>query len=203
MSLALPAAVRLPDRRQLAAVCCALAIGIAAFVGITGGGIARPSNLGWLSEGDPAQHYLGWSFFRHAPWQLPLGANPDYGMELASSIVYTDSIPLLAFLVKPFSRLLPEDFQYFGFWVLTCFCLQAVFARRLLARCTPNIPLQLVGVAFFVLAPPFLWRLRGHEALLGHWLILAGFDVYLAKHFRRRAWLVLIALSVLVHAYLW
>jgi hypothetical protein len=203
MSIALPLALRRPDRVQILALCCALALGIAAFVGVTGGDIARPSNLGWLSEGDPAQHYLGWSFFRHAPWQIPLGANPDYGLELGGSIVYTDSIPLFAFLLKPFSRLLPAEFQYFGVWVLACFCLQAVFARRLLARWTSSLPLQLVGVAFFVLTPAFLWRLRGHEALLGHWLLLAGLDLYLAPSFRRRAWLLLIALAVLVHAYLW
>jgi len=37
--------------------------------------------------------------------------------------VFFDSIPLLAFLFKPFTSLLPEPFQYFDLWLLACFIL--------------------------------------------------------------------------------
>ncbi len=182
----------------------ALALGAAAFCLATGGGILFPTNLDFLQHGDPAQHYVGWSFFRDTPWlQLPPGANPAYGGEIGSSIVFTDSIPLLAFFFKPWSRLLPESFQYTGMWTLLCFCLQAWFARALLARWTANRWLQLIGTAFFVLAPPFLWRLRGHFALLGQWLILAGFWLYLARRHSLARWCALAAVAALVHAYLW
>lgn len=100
-------------------------------------------------DGDPATHWLGWQFFRQAPLlQWPLGANRAYGMEIGSSIVFTDSIPIMAFIFKPFSAWLPETFQYIGIWVLLCFMLQAYFAWKLLSLITPNRWLALVGSAF-------------------------------------------------------
>lgn len=79
-------------------------------------------------EGDPATHWLGWQFFRNSPLlQWPLGANPDYGMEIGSSIIFSDSIPLLAFIFKPlgaFARYVsihrPLDFNLFFTSVILC-----------------------------------------------------------------------------------
>src|SRR5687768_5815794 len=82
----------------LGAVASALIVGVAGI---------DPTNIGWCTGGDAATHYLGWSFFRNAPWGFPLGDNRSYGLELGSSIFYSDSIPLLAFMFKPFSRWLP------------------------------------------------------------------------------------------------
>ena len=85
-----------------------------------------PSNIGWLlNKLDPAQHFLGWDFYRNSPWTLPVGLNPRFGLDLSSSIVYSDSIPLLAIPFKVFASFLPSPFQYFGLWVLVCFILQA------------------------------------------------------------------------------
>jgi hypothetical protein len=56
---------------------------------------------------------LGWYFFQNDIWRFPLGSNPNYGEEIASSIVYTDSIPILAFLFKSIRSLIPGNFQYF------------------------------------------------------------------------------------------
>ena len=80
-----------------------------------------------MYQDDPATHFLGWHFFRNEPWHLPLGLNWAYGMEMSSSIVYTDSIPLLALIFKPFSNYLPTLFQYTGLWILICFALQGTF----------------------------------------------------------------------------
>ena len=113
-------------------VCILLAI--AAFFWVVGPLALNPQNVAWLDGGfDPAQHYLGWVFFRNSAWSFPLGLNPAFGMDISSSIVYSDSIPLLAFLFKPFAAFLPETFQYFGLWLLLCFILQSYFAWRLTA----------------------------------------------------------------------
>ncbi len=117
-------------------------------------------------EGDPAQHWLGWQFFRYSPLlQWPLGANPNWGMDIGSSIVFTDSIPLLAFIFKPLNALLPDTFQYCGLWILICFLLQSLFAWKLLSLFTQDKWLPLIGSVFFTLAPVFLFRLHAHITL--------------------------------------
>ena len=80
------------------------ALGLFVFWLVVGFSIVNPINIGWLAGGlDPTQHYLGWVFFRQGPWELPWGLNPNFGMSISSSIAFSDSIPLLAFIFKPFS----------------------------------------------------------------------------------------------------
>ncbi len=181
----------------------AVLIGIVAFVLITGGTIVSPTYTDWLMGGDPAQAWLGWQFFRHAPlWQWPLGANTDLGLEIGSSIVFTDSLPLMALLVKPFSSLLPDRIQYAGLWILICFLLQALFAWKLLCLFTKDRWQLLLGTAFFVVAPAFLWRLHSHYSLFAQWVLLAGLYLYFSSRFSMLRWVALLAVTSLIHAYL-
>lgn len=190
---------RAHGRRQAA---WALLLGLAAFVVVTGGRIVFPGNTAWLMDLDKGQHYLGWLFFRQAPLlQWPLGANPGYGMDLGSSVVYSDSVPLFALLFKPFRAVLPAGFQYFGLWLLTCFLLQALFAYKLLEHLTRAPRLALVGTGFFLIAPPLLARCFIHLALCAHWVLLAGLYLYLTNGSARR-WVLLLAVTSLIHGYL-
>jgi len=103
-------------------------LGISAFLLIVGPRVLDPEYLGWLEiDNDPLMGYMGWSFYRFSGWNFPLGLNPKYGLDVASSIVYSDSVTLLALLLKPFSNVLPYSFQYFGWWTLICFLLQGYF----------------------------------------------------------------------------
>jgi hypothetical protein len=189
---------RMPSRLLLPA-----SIGIAVFLAISGGRILNPSHIGWLTMGDPAQHYLGWQFFRDAPFlQSPLGANQNFGMELGSSIVYTDSLPLLAFFFKPFRAILPAIFQYMGWWMLLCFILQSVLAWMLVEKFSRNIWVTLAATGFFTIAPPFLLRMHGHESLMAHWIVLAALLLYFAGSPFPVRWLLLLVIASLVHAYL-
>jgi hypothetical protein len=177
-------------------------LGIVAFLLITGGKIIRPTYTNWLMEGDSAQHYLGWQFFRQAPIvQWPIGANKNFGMEIGSSVVYTDSIPLLAFTFKPFKNVLPDKFQYFGIWILICFICQSIFAWKLLNLFTQDRLLILLGSALFAVAPTFLWRLNVHQSLCGQWIILAGIYFYLSSKFSLVRWIILTGFAALIHAY--
>lgn len=179
-------------------------LGIGAFLLVADWRILDPTNIAWLAEGDPAQHYLGWLFYRNSPWTLPFGLNPQYGLELGSSIVFSDSNPLLAFLFKPFSTLLPASFQYFGFWLLLCFVLQSFFGWKLAGLISPDATLRILAASFFVFAPPMLWRLNGHYSLVGHFVILAALYLVLRPAEDRRTlyWGCLLAVAALVHAYL-
>ncbi|PFH09531.1 hypothetical protein BCF11_1928 [Collimonas sp. PA-H2] len=179
-------------------------MGLAAFVFYTGGTIVWPTYTEWLMRGDFGQHFLGWNFFRHTPlWQFPLGANPAYGETLGSSIVFTDSTPLFAFLFKPFTAWLPQPFQYIGIWLMLSAMLQGIFACKLLSLFSRDRCVVLLATAFFVLAPPFWWRmLLECDALSAHWMILAALYLYFRDRSGWRGWLLLLCLATLTHAYL-
>jgi hypothetical protein len=81
-----------------------LLVGLLASLLVVGPKILNPTYVDWLMGGDPLQHYLGWAIFRETDWLFPIGLNPQYGLDISSSIVYSDSIPLLAFLFKLFEN---------------------------------------------------------------------------------------------------
>lgn len=150
-------------------------LGIAAFLLVVGIDPLIPSNIAWLSGQDPSQHYLGWAFFRYSPWTNPIGLNPNYGLEIANAIAFSDSIPWMAYLFKPLSSWLSEPFQYLGLWVLLCFILQAWFSWKIAKLITTNLILQiLICCLLGVFAPPMLKRLGLHAALMGHFFVLAA-----------------------------
>ena len=182
-----------------------LVIGFCIFVCMGGLHILRPDSKDWIMAGfyDPQGHYLSWEFFRHTPLcQFPIGANPALGMEISSSIVFTNSIPLLAIIFKPFSPLLGDVFQYFGFWLMLCYVLQYFFAYKLISYFTADTFIQIIGACFFVLAPAFLDRTTIHMALSGQWLVLAAFCIFFAERFLSRRWLLLLFLAISINVYL-
>lgn len=169
-------------------------------------GIERinPSNVSWLYEGDSAQRYIGWEFYRSSGFEKGLFANPDYGMEIASSIAYTDSLPLLALVAKILTLHVDSPFQYIGIWVLISMILQSFFAQRLLGLWIKKKWLSRLLSIFFAFAPPMLHRIElGQESLVGHFLILAGLWLYFSRPRRNTAlsWTLLISISLLTHPY--
>ena len=94
-----------------------LLLGAIAFFIVVGFEPLNPINAGWiLGRLDPTQHYLGWLFYRNSEWTFPIGLNPLFGQDLSSSIVYSDSIPLLAIPFKLLGPILPERFHYLFFY---------------------------------------------------------------------------------------
>ena len=172
---------------------------------LTKGFIILPSNIEWLMEGetDSATYWIGWEFFRHTPLlQWPIGANPYYGLDISSSVVFSDSLPLFAFLFKLLNPILPKTFQYFGLWIFLCFFLQLFFAWKILLQLTRDQYFSVLCSLFFVFAPLFLNPLHGHYGLLGHWVLLAGLYFYFRKDFIGYGWLGLLGATVLIHGYL-
>lgn len=126
----------------------------------------------------------------------------SFGLEMGSSIIVSDSLPLLALFFKLLSPLLPGTFQYFGLWIFLCFVLQAWFAWKLIGLVSDNNMVRLLASGIFVFSPPMLARLHGHCSLVGHWLILAA--LYITLHKGRSNgnywWLALIFVSIGIHA---
>lgn len=184
-----------------------LIIGCIAFLMVVDWRVLDPQNTAWLMSGDPLQHFLGWQFFRDSSWSLPLGLNPKNGLELSSSIVYSDSIPLIALTLKAFNSFLPQTFQYFGMWLLASFALQAFFAWKLTSIASENILIKTLGAGLLVFSLPMLSRLNeqtAHYALAGHFLILAALYLCFSpkQEYKRYEWPILLTLSVLIHFYI-
>jgi hypothetical protein len=182
-------------------------LGILFFINILGLTMVDPAQINWLIRGDWQWHFLGWHIFRNETWQFPLGKITGFWFPMGTSIGYTDSIPLLALLLKPVAAFLPSDFQYIGLWLLICFILQGIFAVLLLRLSTKNLFLQAMGSLFFILTPILVQRL-GHPALCAHWLLLAALWLYFKAwnhssfYQQLGSWLLFISLSATIHPYL-
>ena len=157
----------------------------------------------WNGNIDSATHYLGWEYFRSAPiFQFPMGKTPNLGPGNGSSIAMTDSIPLLAFLFKPFTHWLDRPFQYFGIWTLACFVLQSIAAWKLMGIWIKEKSLLLIGTSFFVVCPAFLDRMTFHFGLTAHWVLLMSLYLFFRERFSLRSWVFLGVIAALVQPYL-
>ena len=136
-------------------------------------------NKNWLYLGDLSVYQIGWEFFRNDSWKFPLGFNPNYGLELANSIIFTDSIPLLAFIFKLFKNFLPENFQYFSLWIVLSIYLQLLFSYLIIFNLTKNFYFSIISMFFFILAPIFLHKSGIHLSQMGQWIILFSFYIEL------------------------
>lgn len=179
-------------------------LGAVFFVAAFGVRLLDPTYIDWLMWGDPAANYFGWAFFRHDPWGFPLAQVQSYGEGFASSIVFTDSIPWIAIVLKVFGGALSEPFQYFGAWLAVAFVMQGgigfILARRLGAD---RIAACLIA-GLLLLSPPMLNRLIGHYALTAHWVLLLALGLCLFGRSERRFlwWIPFIVLLVLTQFYL-
>ena len=155
-------------------------LGAVCFIAVYGIRVLNPLYDDWLlNRGDLTQHYLGWCFYRQSAWTFPFGltdrlAYPDY-----SSVIFTDSIPLFAIFFKVLSPILPETFQYFGWWGLACFMLQGFFAAKILDALHVGKLQVLIGSILFILSPVVIEKMFRHTALGGHWIILAAIYLFI------------------------
>jgi len=161
------------------------------------------TNTEWLFLGnDMSAHQTGWNFFKNDIWRFPFGSNPDFGNGIGNSIIYSDSIPLFAFIFKLFNFLLPEKFQYFGLWFILCFFLQGILSYFLTLKITNDIKVSFLSSIFFIIFPAFIYRMGWHPALFAHWtLIITIFLVLQKDHKNNHHWIFLILLTSLIHFY--
>ncbi len=144
--------------------------------------VLLPTNVSWLLTAmhDWGTHYLGWYFYRGEAWRFPLGDVSAYFHPIGTNVGFTDSIPLLALFFKLFAPLLPEDFQYFGLWLLSCHLLAALFTTKLFRLLRVPDAYTAIAVLLVVSNPVLVFR-GFHPALCAQWLLIASVYVYLLK----------------------
>lgn len=196
------------------AICGGL-LGLVVFAIIYGFGLVNPCNTEWLKldfndalnlSSDLKQHFLGWVWFRNAPWGWPLGIISSQAYPTGISVTYLDAIPLLAIPFKFIARLLPAEFQYIGLWQMICFISQGAFAAIIIRKETKNPVVVLAGSVLFIINTVFITRVFFHAALASQWLILAAIaQVLYRDRFSSKqtiiAWSVIFTLAVMIHPY--
>ena len=162
----------------------------------------------WLLNGqDLNQHYIGWTAFRSTTWSFPIGLHNGLTFPSSISVLYTDSIPLFAFVGKVVRSFLPGTFQYFGIFGLLTMMLNGAASAWIVSKFHKNVVTCSMLTLLFVLAPVILQRLYVHTALSAHFLILFSIGIWLYyKDFEstKRAavcWSFLGILCVLIQSY--
>ena len=141
-------------------------LGALCFIFLYGIRILNPMYDSWLlAGGDLSQHYIGWEGFRNSGWTFPFGLSDSLTYPTSISVIFTDSIPLLAVFFKLLSPVLPRTFQYWGLWGLIGFMLTALSSVWLLRKYSPSLSCTLMASLFFILSPTIVQRLYGHESL--------------------------------------
>ena len=158
----------------------------------------------WLyGSGDLTNAQISWQYFQDDIWRFPIGKNPNYGLEISNSIIFTDNIPLFAIFFKILNPIIYQKFQYFSLWIFLCFFLQLTIGFALINKITQNKLFSFFSSLLFLLCPFLLFRLTHHFALGGQWLILYAFYIaycvpLVKKNFH---WFLIIFLSLLIHLY--
>ena len=179
-------------------------MGVAAFIAVVGLGILNPRNVNWLlADFDMTLEYLGWAFYRYGPWTFPIGVNPNFGLDISSSIIYSNSLPLFAMVFKPFSGLLGEPFQFWGAWILLCFVLQAWMAWKLLGLITKDVLIKSFASGLLLFSPPMFSQIGFHNSTVGHFPILAAMYLILRPNQDKRVlwWSILLPCTLMIHPY--
>jgi len=147
--------------------------GLVTFLLLYGLDLLNVTEAVWLyNKGDVTQHYNGWQFFRNSRWFFPIGLMDTAPYPEPVSVVYTDAIPLFALFFKLLSPILPETFQYFGIWGLSCYILQGIASAVILYKYIPKWYTLVLAVSLFTCSPWMFYRLYMHSALAAHWIIL-------------------------------
>jgi len=157
-----------PSRHEHTAALAATIAALAACI-LYGPAVLAPTSVGWMLHGDPAQHLVGLAHFLAEPWHWPPGA--IHRLAPATSIVFTDSIPWLALLLKALHW--PPAWQPLGLWLVFCHAASAALSALWLRRMGVGTLGAGSAAVLLAFAPMVLLRTYGHESLLAHFL-LAG-----------------------------
>lgn len=168
----------------------------------------NPTNINWLMSAyhDWGTHYLGWAFYKDEPWTFPIGKIQNYNFPIGTNIGFTDSIPLMALILKPFAFLLPDDFQYFGIWLFICFFITGIYSFKIFELFKVNRLLSFLAVILIMANPVLIFR-GFHPALCSQWLIIASIYYHLktsdfqSARKNNIAQIIILVLSALISPY--
>jgi len=206
-------------------------MGMLCFLWVYGIRVLDPTYDAWLfgREFDLRQHYIGFCHFRMSDWHFPIGLIDTLSYPTKVSVLFTDSIPILALLFKALRGILPLRFQYFGIFGLISFMLmggisssffsallrtasvESAFAEekkdasRFMIRQWADILSVLMSV-FFILGFTVLDRMFYQTALGAQWILVLAMYIWITRDGYSGKKVVAVyagmgALCVLIHVY--
>ncbi len=140
--------------------------------------VLNPTNTNWIfsDNGDIMQHYVGWEAYRFGDWIFPLGLTNTISYPTNISVIYTDSIPILALFFKLISFMLPKTFQYLGLYGLLCFILQGILSAKIIRKFTDSKLNIIIVSILFTIIPSMIFRMFYHTSLASQWLLLLSLE---------------------------
>ena len=165
--------------------------------------ILNPKNYQWLTIND-GRSEIAWEFYRNSKlMKFPIGDNFDYGMNSASTLIYSDLMPLYSVILRPFSSFLPERFQYIGLIIFMNFALVYFMAQKIFALYVKDKYLQILFAITVCISPLSLHRFVdfSHYSLTSNWIILLAIYLFLKREISFIKWVALILITPLIHSY--
>lgn len=90
-------------------------VSLLVFISIYGVNVLNPTYTDWLmAGGDARQHYMGWNAFRTSEWLFPFGLENNLAYPYKVSVIFTDSLPLFAIILKYSLRFFRMIFNILG-----------------------------------------------------------------------------------------
>lgn len=192
-------------------ICVCAFLGILVYVLQYGVYRLNPFNVEWIyyTGTDSIQTYLGWEYWRQESLTWPLGVIKRVCYPGSTTIVYTDSIPLFAFLFKPLTFFSSKPFQYIGLWICFCSVMNSILGGLIIYRYVKNVWYSSLCSVFYATASAFIHRSFGHNALAGQWVILLAVVLLLwenkCKFSQKKQvvlWTVCCIISIMIHPYI-
>lgn len=165
--------------------------------------VINPKYSDWLSFGDGTAE-ISWEFFRKQPLlQFPLGLNPKYGLEVSSTAAFDGQIPLMSFVLHPFTNLIPGRFQYFGIFIFLTFALNFYLAKKIFQYLRLNDYQSTISGILLATSPIILNRFidNTHYTLTSAWIIFAAILLSLQRNIKFFYWIFIFLFSILIHLY--
>ena len=187
-------------------------LGSVCFLLIYGPYVLNPFYDDWIflsDERDMIQHYLGFCMYRSSPWQFPLGLVTTASYPHDMSVIYTDAIPLFAFIFKLLDPVLPKIFQYLGIYGMLSVALTGGLGALIIYEHTKQVTVSVLSSPFYSLSWILLYRMFYHTSLTSHWLILLAFYLWMRLDPERKPlkncliYAAFSCVALLIHPYLW
>jgi len=163
-----------------------------------GPGNVAPWRYEWLWFGDLRAAQIQWEFFRWTEvFKFPIAGTPNYVREEPHSVLFYLPFKLL-------NPILPVNFQFLGFIVVTLFTFQAVASVKLLKQFgLPNLHRN-IGAVLLVLSPILIFRTGylSHVMLGGHGFVLFLIYLYWRESENIRSWALVCGPLSLLDPYL-
>ncbi len=170
----------------------------------------KPGGLvgGGISWADMTTALSGYYAFMKSPWDFPIFQVSQLGYPSGTNVIYTDSIPVVAFLGRIIYETTGASINLYGAWTVACFVASAasltVLVNLLGAR---TIPAACAAAILGCSMPALLYR-WGHMSLMAHFQVILALAFYVAcRKGRSPTWCLatsgpLCVLALWTHAYL-